>query len=224
MSLRSSYGIALIVGTLGYIATMALHPVSVAGLSPAALAHELQVNVAVHALGLLSLPVVLFGFVGMSERVGWYRPSTQFAFIAYSLSVVAVMVAAVADGLVGPALIQKTFGESETVAQTMRAAFELNFQINQAFAKVFVVGASLAIIAWSYALSACGSFERKVAWYGWIVGLASIAALFSGHIQMSAHGFGAIVLLQAIWNTGVGVSLLLLPSSAESAVLLRQPK
>ena len=188
MSSRSPYGIALIVGTLGYIATMALHPVSVAGLSPAALAHELQVNVAVHVLGLLSLPIVLFGFVGLSERAGWYRPSTQFAFIAYSLSVVAVMIAAVADGLVGPALIQKTLGASEAVAQTMRAAFEFNFQINQAYAKVFVVGASLAIIAWSYALWSLGSFERKVAWYGWFVGLASMAALFSGHVQMSAHG------------------------------------
>ena len=208
MNRRSPYGLALIVGTIGYLVTMALHPASVVGLSAEALTRENQITVAVHALGLLSLPVVLFGLVGLSGRAGWQRPSTQFAFITYSLSVVAVMLAAVADGLIGPALLQKTVGASDAVVTTLRAAYEFNYQMNQAFAKVFVVGAALAIIAWSYAVASLGALERRVAWYGWFVGVVSLAALFSGHVRMDAHGFGMIVLLQAIWNIALGVSML----------------
>ena len=208
MNHRSPYGLALIVGTIGYLVTMALHPVSVVGLSAEALTRENQITVAVHALGLLSLPVVLFGLVGLSGRAGWQRPSTQFAFITYSLSIVAVMLAAVADGLIGPALLQKTIGASDAIVTTLRAAYEFNHQMNQAFAKVFVVGAALAIIAWSYAVASLGALERRVAWYGWFVGVVSLAALFSGHVRMDAHGFGMIVLLQAIWNIALGVSML----------------
>lgn len=91
---------------------------------------------------------------------------------------------------------------------TLRAAYEFNHQMNQAFAKVFVVGAALAIIAWSYAVASLGAVERCVAWYGWFVGVVSLAALFSGHVRMDAHGFGMIVLLQAIWNIALGVSML----------------
>ena len=208
MNPRAPYGVALIVGTVGYVATMALHPTGVAHLSEAGLLHELDVVVAVHVLGLLSLPVVLFGFVGLSIRTGWQRPSTQFAFTAYSLAVVAVMLAAIADGLVGPALLRKTVGAGDAALQAVRIAFDYNFQLNQACAKLFVVGASLAIIAWSYALAALGAYERRIAWFGWFVGLASMAALFSGHVRMTAHGFGAIVLAQALWNIALGVSML----------------
>lgn len=205
MNVRALHGLGLIIGTVGYLSTMALHPT---GISTVTLARESQVMVAAHALGLLSLPVVLFGFVGLSNRAGWQRPSTQFAFISYCLAVVAAMIAAIASGLIGPALLQKTIGATEATFQALRMVFEFNYQMNQACAKVFVVGASLAIIAWSYAISALGSYERRVAWFGWFVGLVSIAALFSGHVRMDVHGFGAIVLLQAIWNICVGVSLL----------------
>jgi hypothetical protein len=208
MNARSPYGLALIVGTIGYVATMALHPVGITNVSSEVLTRENQITVAVHALGLLSLPVVLFGLFGLSRRTGWHRPSTQFAFITYCLSVVAVMLAAAADGLIGPALLQKTIGANEATLQSLRTAFEFNYQINQAFAKVFVVGAAIAIISWSYAVASLGVFERRVAWFGWFVGLASLAGLLSGHVRMDVHGFGAIVLMQAIWNIALGVSMM----------------
>ena len=36
----------------------------------------------------------------------------------------------------------------------------------------------------------------------------ALAGLLSGHIAMSAHGFGLIVLLQAAWVVAVGVSMI----------------
>ena len=223
MNNRLPYAFALIVGTVGYLLTMALHPIGITSASAEVLTRQNQIAIAVHALGLLSVPLVIFGFVGLSARVGWGRASTQFAFIVYAMAAVAVGLAAVADGLVAPALIQKTIGvSSESLAQ-LKTMLEFNWQFNQACAKVFVVGASLAIIAWSYAIASLGTFERVVAWFGWFVGVASLAALFSGHIQMDVHGFGLVVLLQAIWNICVGVSLLRRNQLASVSRDARQP-
>jgi hypothetical protein len=79
---------------------------------------------------------------------------------------------------------------------------------NQACAKVFVVGTSLAIILWSITLSRFGVLERRIGITGWFISLAALFGLLSGHVQMSAHGFGFIVLLQAVWAIALGVSML----------------
>ena len=35
--------------------------------------------------------------------------------------------------------------------------------------------------------------------YGCILSMATVAVLFSGYLRLDAHGFGAVVLGQAIW-------------------------
>jgi hypothetical protein len=199
-------GAALIVGTLAQLATMSFHPTGIDALaSPEAIAHEMQILVAVHALALLSVPVVVFGFVGVTRRIGWERPEAQFAFILYAFSAVTIMFAAIADGLVNAALIPKMAGAGEPALQTLKAALAYNFQFNQACAKVYVAGSSLAIISWSIALARAGAFERIVGILGLVVGSAALAGLLSGQVRMSAHGFGLIVFLQSAWIVALGV-------------------
>ena len=208
MKASAQYGLALIIGTLAQVTTMSFHPTGVGTLdSPEALAHEMQVLVAVHALGLLSVPVVVFGFVGVTRRLGWERPEALFAFVVYVFSAVAIMFAAIADGLVNAALIPQTVDAGEPALQTLKAVLAYNFQLNQACAKVFVVGSSLAIICWSIALFKVGTFERVVGVFGWFVGSAALVGLLSGHVRMSAHGFGLIIFLQSIWVLALGVSM-----------------
>jgi len=50
--------------------------------------------------------------------------------------------------------------------------------------------------------------ERRIGIIGWFISLAALFGLLSGHVQMSAHGFGSIVLLQAVWAIALGVSML----------------
>jgi len=208
MNTSVRYGLALIIGTVAQVATMALHPTGAGAVaSPQALAQEMQVLVAVHALALLSVPVVVFGFVGVTRRLGYERSEALFALIVYVFSAVAIMFAAIADGLVNAVLIPQTVGAGEPALQTLKAALAYNFQFNQACAKVYVVGSSLAIFFWSIALIKVGIFERVVGMFGWFVALAALVGLLSGHVRMSAHGFGLIILLQAVWNIALGVSM-----------------
>ncbi len=202
-------GIALILGATASVATMVFHPTHFSAIASAeAITHQVRVLLAVHALALLSVPVVVFGFVGLTWCIGWERPGSLFAFIAYCLSAIAIMFAGIADGLINAALIQKMLSADEASRGLLRAALEYNFQLNQACAKVFVFGTSLAIISWSIAIVRIGPFKRVIGGAGFFVGVAELAVLLSGSVRLDAHGFGLIIFLQAIWMVAVGVSML----------------
>ena len=207
MKINTAYGLALIVGTVAAIVTMAFHPT---GFDPhasvEAVAHDMSILVGVHSLALLSVPLLVFGFVGVTMRAGWHRPEALLAFIIYALSAVAIMFAD-ADGLINAALIPEMTGASRLKLQALTAALAYNFQFNQACAKVFVVGTSLAMILWSITLFRFGVLERRIGIIGWFISLAALFGLLSGHVHMSAHGFGLIVLLQAVWAIALGVSM-----------------
>ena len=209
MKIDTAYGLALIVGTVAAIVTMAFHPT---GFDPhasvEAVAYDMSILVAVHTLALLSVPLLVFGFAGVTMRAGWHRPEALLAFIIYALSAVAIMFAGIADGLINAALIPEMTGASDLKLQALKAALSYNFQFNQACAKVFVVGTSLAIILWSITLFRLGVLERRIGIIGWCISLVALFGLLSGHVHMSAHGFGLIVLLQGVWAIALGVSIL----------------
>ena len=208
MKINTAYGLALIVGTVAAIVTMAFHPT---GFDPhasvEAVAHDMSILVGVHSLALFSVPLLVFGFLGVTMRAGWHRPEALLAFIIYALSAVAIMFAGIADGLINAALIPGMTG-ADLKLQTLKAVLSYNFQFNQACAKVFVVGTSLAMILWSITLFRLGVLERRIGIMGWFISLAALFGLLSGHVRMSAHGFGLIVLLQGVWTIALGVSML----------------
>src|SRR5205085_11732113 len=209
MKTKSIYGLALIVGMMAGIVTMAFHPT---GFDPSAtaetVAHKMSILVAVRTLALMSIPLLVFGFAGLTMRAGWHRPEALLAFIIYALSAVALMFAGIADGLINAALIPQMTGAIDPKLQAVKAALSYNFQLNQACAKVFVVGSSLAIVLWSIGFFRLATRERRIGIFGCVVSFVALAGLLSGHITMSAHGFGLIVLLQAAWVIAVGVSML----------------
>jgi hypothetical protein len=209
MKTSTTFGLALILGTLAQIATMSFHPTGVAELATAdAMTKEMRLLVVTHALGLFSIPTTAFGFVGLTQRLGWAKPEALFALIVYAFSAVAIMFAAIADGLLNAVFIPKTLGVSGASLQMLELLLSYNHQINQACAQVYVVGSSLAIIFWSVALIKLGAFQRAAGWFGGFVGLAAVMGLLTGHVRLNAHGFGFIVLLQACWVFAVAAFLI----------------
>src|SRR5437868_8420616 len=168
MKTKSIYGLALLVGMVAGIVTMAFHPTGFDAQATAeTVAHEMSILVAVHTLALMSIPLLVFGFAGVTMRAGWHRPEALLAFIIYALSAVALMFAGIADGLINAALIPQMTGAIDPKLQAVKAALSYNFQLNQACAKVFVVGSSLAIVLWSITLFRFGTFERRIGIIGW---------------------------------------------------------
>jgi len=127
----------------------------------------------------------------------------------YGMALVAVMSAAVADGLVTPSVLRRIVesADSETAVNTWRMFSRYTFAWNQAYAQVYVAASSAAILAWSVAMWKSAKFSRGLGIYGCILSVATVAVLFSGYLPLDAHRFGAVVLGQAIWFVIAGAKL-----------------
>ena len=198
--------IAFFIGMTGTIITMALHPTSqdVTG-SPNA-DHMMQLNVAVHSLALICMPILFLGALGLTRRLAAPNRLALSALVMFGFADVAVMIAAAASGLIAPGLFHH-MAANPGMADTWRAILILNGHLNQAFAMIFVVASSAAIVLWSAAMLRSGSFSRPLGISGCIVGPITVIAVLSGHIRLNVHGFGMVVLVQAIWFISAGVLL-----------------
>lgn len=199
-------GIALITGMAGTIITMALHPTG-HDLASGHAASMMQLNVAVHTLALVCVPILFLGALGLTQRLASPNRLALSGLVLFGFAEVAVMIAAAASGLITPGLFHHMSADSPAAADAWRAAMALNGHLNQAFALIFTVASSVAIVLWSAAILKSSIFNRALGIYGCILGPLTIVGVLSGHIRLNVHGFGLVILGQAIWFITAGVLL-----------------
>ena len=199
-------GLALIAGMVGTIITMAFHPTGHDLAAPEHAASMMQVNVAVHSLALVCIPILFLGALGLTRRLASPNRLALAGLVLFGFAEVAVMIAATASGLVAPGLIHHMSADPG-MADTWRAVLQLDGHLNQAFALIFVVASSVAIVLWSAAILKGNTFSRGLGIYGCILGPLTVIAVLSGHLHLNVHGFGLIMLGQAIWFICCGVTL-----------------
>jgi hypothetical protein len=200
-------GLALIAGSCGMIITMAFHPHG--HVTSAELPSMIRMLILVHGLALACIPVMFLGTWGLSRRIATPSRLDVAGLVLYAFGLIAVMGAAVADGLVTPRVLEQIVAsaDSPSTMETWRMFSRYTFIWNQAFAQVFVVASSAAIIAWSAAVWRSRMLPLGLAIYGCILGLVTMVALFSGHLPLDVHGFGAVMLGQSIWFVIAGAVL-----------------
>lgn len=204
------YGIALIIGTLGGIITMLFHPTGNDLLNqPDEIARRNElITTAAHSLAIFSLPLLFFGFLGFSRRLGLENPFNLAGLIAYGFGTIAVLNAAVINGLVAPTLTRKIIGADEPTQNLLRLILTSNFSLNQAFTKVFVVATAIALISWSICLLKKGRMMKATAIIGFAVGIFGILGILTGHLRLNVHGFGLFMFVQSIWTILIAVFML----------------
>ena len=97
------------------IITMISHPGGKIG--PAEVDHVARMLILVHSLALASIPVIFLGAWGMTRRIGGADRLAWAGLVVYALASIAVMNAAVCDGLMAPVLTMR-----KIVAATPRLA------------------------------------------------------------------------------------------------------
>lgn len=205
MTRDAMYGGALVAGALAGMTTMLLHPTGSQLIAD--VQHVAPLGLAVHALALAALPVSFFGAIGLTRALGGEGDAALAALVAYAMASVAVMIAAVASGLLAPNLAGQMVASSGAEHDLAAAFFHYTGSVNQAFAKVYVVAASTAILLWSFAILAHGRLARGAGIYGALVGILALLALAIGHLRLDVHGFGAVVLSQGVWFIAIGILL-----------------
>jgi hypothetical protein len=179
------------------IITMISHPGG--KISPAEVDHVARMLIVVHSLALASIPVVFLGAWVMSRRLGGADRLAWAGLVLYAVASIAVMNAAVCDGLIAPTLMRKIVAATPETRDVWQTLMNFNFQMNQAFARVYAVGSSLAVVLWSLSILRYRALGLGVGMYGVILGLVTAVAICSGFLTPDRHGFGMLIFGQAIW-------------------------
>lgn len=135
----------------------------------------------------------------MTRRIGGADRLAWAGLVLYALASVAVMNAAVCDGLIAPTLIRKIVAATPETRDVWQTLMNFNFQMNQAFARVYAVGSSLAMVLWSVSILRYRTLGRGVGIYGVLLSVATAAGICSGYLTPDKHGFGMLIFGQAIW-------------------------
>ncbi len=183
------------------IITMAIHPGGRIG--PAEVEHMARMLIGVHMLALVSIPVIFMGAWGMARRIGGADRLAWAGLVIFALASIAVMIAAVFDGLMAPAIMRKIVATPAEGREVWQTLMNFNFQMNQAFARVYSVGSSLAVLLWSAEILKGKALRMGIGIYGVLIGVATVGGIVSGFLTPDKHGFGLLILGQAIWFVAV---------------------
>jgi hypothetical protein len=162
-------GIALIGGSLGGIVTMAMHRVAQGSLTTEQVAHLMTLSGAARSLAMVSTLLLFLGSCGLARSVAT-ADRIAFAGIAtFGFACVAALIAAAVSGFTVPSLIDRMAHDAAGAAHQWQIVVTGIFQINQAFARIYSVATSMAIILWSVSALRNGGCARGVAIYGCII-------------------------------------------------------
>jgi len=204
-------GILLIAAALAGVVVMALHPTAHGLLSPESGPRLARLNVFVHSLALVTVPVLFFGLLALTRRLGATDLSVA-ALVAWGFGGVAVTSAAVASGFVAPGVIARIVAKDGS--QVPQAFLLYTGLWNQGFAKVYLVASCAAILLWSAAILRGRALPRGAGIAGVLLAGAVLVAFFAGHLGLDVHGFGILMIAQAVWLVWAGAGLLRPPDAA----------
>lgn len=201
-------GVAVILGAVGFVVTMSIHPQGIHLDGPAAdLAAQAVMTRLAHGIALAALPLSLFGMADFSRRTGFGRPSALAGLVFYAFACAAVMNAALMSGFVQASLMDAYAGADAAGRANLAQLMGYTHRLNQAWAMVFSAGSAAAIGIWSLGLLAMKR-ERVLGGLGAAVaiGLAALLA-FGGSDALSVHGYMLTALGQGAWMIGIGLLL-----------------
>lgn len=197
-------GIALIAGSLGGILAIAIHPRGAASLAMAGPAHT---------IAMASILLLFLGACGLSRRIAAADRISFAAIVTYGFACVAILIAAAVSGFIIPDIMKRMARDVPAAAPQWHIVIDGIFQINQAFARIFSVAASIAIILWSISALRNGGLGRGVAVYGCVVAPLTILGIGLGYLRLNVHGMGIVGLGLVVWFILVGFQLCSQPAS-----------
>ncbi len=200
-------GTLLVAGNLVGIIVMVLHPVAGHGLlPPAQMAHLALLDRIVHGVAIAGVAMTFLGLLALTQRLAAGSRLPLAAMVAYGFAAVAILSAACMSGFVAADILSRMV-EGDPKLESRHMLLDYTFRLNQGFSAIYTVGVCAAVVLWSLAALKNRRLPFVLGVYGIIIGLALPAALFAGALTLDVHGFGLVVLAQAVWFVGAGFAL-----------------
>ena len=193
-------GLALILGSLGGIVTMAVHPTMESS-------HFAVTSGIAHSLAMGSVLLMFLGTCGLMKHLAAPDRLAFAALVTFGMAVVAVLIATAVSGFVVPDILKLMARDVPAAAPQWRIAIASIFQLNQAFSRIYSVAGAAAIVLWSMCCLRLGRLSRGVAIYGCITAPLIALLIVVGHLRLNVHGMAGVMVSQVIWFIGMGLAL-----------------
>jgi hypothetical protein len=199
-------GAAMIAAAIAGIIIMAVHPASHGLLTPGQFSTVAAIGEAVHIVAIITLPIAFLGALALARHMDSPNRVAMSALAIYGFALVAIMSAATFSGLVAIPSLQRVVEQPQSAGE-WRGFATYSGVVNQGFARIYTILVSIAIALWSIQIVRTRILPRAAGIYGLVVAPVIFVAVASGHVRLDVHGFGAVVLLQAIWFVSAGTAL-----------------
>lgn len=196
-----STGISLISGALLLIATMVLHP------SGGSMEHIIQISSTItitHSMAILCLPIILFGFYGLTNKLLEKWKASILAFIIMSFSLVAALFAALVNGLTLPYFLGQYANSIEENTAVLAPIVNYSFALNKPLDYIFIVGCCLAILIYSIIIIRSNKMPRWIGYLGVSIMVFAIIGASTGFVFTSLTGFRLFTFSLAAWILSAG--------------------
>lgn len=194
----------MLAGVLALAVTMSLHPHGPEWLEPSRFGAVAARNVFAHGLGLLSAPLLFVGALALTVELA--TPLALAGLVLQGFALGAVALAATASGLVFTDCVRERLGSTGAEREAWSTLLHYTFVVNQACARVFVVGGALALVAWSLELVRTRRFGRGLGYAGCAAAALELGIL-GVHPSLDVHAFGLVALCVGAWNVAAAFAL-----------------
>jgi hypothetical protein len=121
----------------------------------------------------------------LRRRTGVFPHRTSFAgIVIFGFACFSVFIAATVSGFIVPSTMKHMARDTAANMHLWQVVIDGIFQINQAFAQIYSVAASLAVTLWSVSV-----------------------LIAVGHLRLNVHGMAAVWFGQAVWFILAGSQL-----------------
>ena len=191
-------GIMLIVGSVLMIVTMILHP--------AGDMEDRSLIIGTHVLALLSIPISLVGFWGVTRRICTNSIFSLSAFITMSIGLFAAMCAAAISGLAYP-MFRDYYLANSTSEIDIDVVLTYSFALNQAMALIYVGAMCVAMLLWSVAILQTIKLPKWLAYFGILLSAGYVILLVFGVNLTDLDGFRLFIFGSVTWVITAGYLL-----------------
>jgi len=198
-------GLALIIGSIMMLMTMILHPVG------GDIDHLIRISriiIISHSLAIASIPISLYGFWGLTVKLGQKDIFSLIAFIVICMSLFAAMIAATVNGLAIPFFVDHFEGATSHTIEAIHPTLEYSFALNKATTMIYIVGNCFSVLLWSIVIVKQKSLPAWTGYLGLLLGLGAVLLLLSGFVFNDLHGLRIFVVGNVIWMILVAYTLI----------------
>lgn len=202
---KNNSGISLIVGSILMIATMVLHP------SGGHIEHILKIKsiiIVSHALAIFSLPFIAFGFLGLSTALLTKSKISILSFIISCFGLFAAMIAATINGLTLPLFLSQIVPQN-IGGNIISSIGTYGRNINIPMDYILLISFALSISIWSVLIIMSEKFPKWIGYYGLLLILFGVFALFNKYNFIGLFGFRIIIFGIVSWIIVAGIKILL---------------